>query len=204
MVRDTRKELGGLSWYPTDHIQQRTVKHTDGRGSGNRVGGGRAPTVCLAVHAHVVPDDAMTHAILLGRNGWADFSIRKYVDINENETALTLTAREQRNAENAQRYADWVNNAVGLVEPSSSMAVVAGFAGKRSRIPNAMSWVKIDITNTDGTKAADGMYYIRFNKGWLPREAIVEAGTSEIPFSHTGDQPCLMQPGMKLGTGGAP
>lgn len=37
----------------------------------------RVPTVCLAVYAHVVPDDAMTHAVLLGRDGWADFSLQK-------------------------------------------------------------------------------------------------------------------------------
>ena len=62
---------------------------------------------------------------------------------------------------------------------------------------------KIGITNTDGTVAPEGMYYIRFNKGWLPREALVEAGTSEVPFRHFGDQPCLMQPNMKLGVRGA-
>ena len=127
-------------------------------GEGGIVSGGeRAPTVCLVVHAHIVPDDAMTHAILLGRDGRAYFPIRKYVDINENETVLTFTAREQGNAGNAQRHSDWVNNAVGLVEPRSSTAVVARFAGKRSRIPNAVSWFKIDISNTDGTKATDGM-----------------------------------------------
>ena len=60
-----------------------------------------------------------------------------------------------------QRYSGWVNNAVWLVEPSSSTAVVARFAGKRSGIPNAASWVKIDITNANRTKTADGMYYIR-------------------------------------------
>ena len=38
----------------------------------------------------------------------------------------------------------------------------------------------------------------------VPREAVVEAGTSEIPFRHEGDKPYLMQPGMKLGIGGAP
>ena len=108
-------------------------------GEGGIVSGGkRAPTVCVAVHAHVVPDDAMTHAILLGRDGWADFPIRKYVDMNENETVLTFTAREQGNAKNAQRYSDLVNNAVGIVEPSSSTAVVACFAGNRSRIPSAV------------------------------------------------------------------
>ena len=91
----------------------------------------RGATVCLAVNAHVVRDDAMTHAILLGCDGCVDFPIRKYVDINENETVLTFTAREQRNADNAQRYSDWINNAVELVEPSSSPAVVARFPGKR-------------------------------------------------------------------------
>ena len=100
VVRDTRKEMGGLSWYPTDHIQQSTVKHTDGRGRGNRLGGGRAPKLFLALHAHVVPDNAMTHAMLLGPDGWADFPIRKYVDISKNETVSTSTAREQRNAKN--------------------------------------------------------------------------------------------------------
>ena len=55
----------------------------------------RAPTVCLAVHAHVVPDGAMAHSVLLGRDVWADFPKRKYVDINENETVLTVTSREE-------------------------------------------------------------------------------------------------------------
>ena len=93
---------------------------------------------------------------------------------------------------------------LGLVEPSSSTAVVARFAGKWSRILNAVSLGKNDITNTDCTRAADMMYYIRFNKGWLPRQEVVEAGTSEIICSHTVDQPCILQPGIKLGTGNAP
>ena len=80
---------------------------------------------------------------------------------------------------NTQRFSGWVNNAVRLVEPSSSGTLVNHFSGGRSRIPNALSWVKIGITSTDGTKAVDGMYCTRFNKGWLPREAVVEAGTSE-------------------------
>ena len=84
----------------------------------------------------------MTHAILLGRDELADFPIRKYVDINGNEPVITFTPRKQGNAENAQRYWDWVNAAVGLVEPSSSTAVVARFAGKRSRIPNDVPWGK--------------------------------------------------------------
>ena len=46
VVRDTRKEFGGISRYPTDHIQHSTVKHTDGRGRGDRLGRG-ARADCL-------------------------------------------------------------------------------------------------------------------------------------------------------------
>ena len=146
----------------------------------------------------------MTHAVLLGRDSWAEFPTRKYVDISEKETLVTFTVSESETAENARRYSDWVNSAVGLVETSTKEAVVARFSGKRCRLPSAMAWVKIDITNTDGTAASEGTYYTRFNKGWLPREAIVEAGTSEIPLRHTGNQLCSMTPNMKLGVGGAP
>lgn len=48
------------------------------------------------------------------------------------------------------------------------------------------------------------MYDIRFRGGWLPREAVAEAGTSKIPFRHEGGKPYLKPPGMKLGIGGAP
>ena len=124
----------------------------------------------------------------------------------KNEPLLAFTAREQRNALNVKcsKLIRLGQQCSGLVKPSSSMAVVARFAGTWSRTLNTLSWVKIDITNTYCTKAADGMYYIRFNKGWLPRQAVVEAGTSEIPSRRTGDQLCLMQPGMELGTGVAP
>ena len=57
-------------------------------------GDGRAPTVCLAVHAHVVPDEAMTPAVLLGRNGWADLPVRAYVDIIASQTVVTFTDRD--------------------------------------------------------------------------------------------------------------
>ena len=65
-----------------------------------------------------------------------------------------------------------------------------GFWENRCRLPNAMSWAKFEINNTDGTAAPEGMYYFRFSEGRLPREALVEAGTSEIPFRHLGSTIC--------------
>ncbi|CAM9304430.1 unnamed protein product [Laminaria digitata] len=67
-----------------------------------------------------------------------------------------------------------------------------------------MSWVAVSITNTDGTAAAEGSYYRRYNKEWSPQEAVVEAGTSEIQLKRVNGQAFLMQPNMKLGAGGAP
>ena len=146
----------------------------------------------------------MTYAVVLGRDSWADFPTRTYEGVSKNTTAVTFSVREGGAADNAQKYSEWVNSAVGLVELCKGDTVVARFTGNPCRLPNAMSWVKIEITNTDGTQASDGMYYIRFHKGWLPWKAVVEAGASEIPLRHTGDQSYLLQPNMKLGVGGAP
>ena len=57
-------------------------------------GGSRAPAVGLAVHAHMVPDDALTHAVLLGRDSWADFPTRTFEDVSNTKTAVTFSVRE--------------------------------------------------------------------------------------------------------------
>ena len=50
--------------------------------SGNSGKNGRQPTlpstVCMVVHPHVVPDTAMSTALLLGRESWSHFPVRKY------------------------------------------------------------------------------------------------------------------------------
>ena len=71
-------------------------------------------------------------------------------------------------------------------------------------LPNAISWVQVHLTNIDGTDAAEGLYYIRFGFGsdWLPQEAIVEAGISEIPLQRLNTDGRIVQRGMRLGVGG--
>ena len=64
----------------------------------------RAPTACPAVYVHVMPDEAMKHAICLGRDSWADFPVRHYVDVSPCETAVTFTARESREKQNANVF----------------------------------------------------------------------------------------------------
>ena len=69
-----------------------------------------------------------------------------------------------------------------LGSKENSTQVVVRIANHKYRLPEAMSWVKICLTNIDGTPATQGQYYIRFGPNWFPQEAIVEAGISEIPL----------------------
>ena len=85
------RKWGGIHAIP---LQQGTVEHSVGGGGGITSGCSRAPTVCSAVHAHVVPEDAMTHAVLLGRRSWADFPTRTYEDASNTKTAVTFSVRE--------------------------------------------------------------------------------------------------------------
>ena len=48
----------------------------------------------------------------------------------------------------------------------------------------------------------EGAYYIRFGSEWFPQEAMVEAGTSEIPIKHLHTDSFRVQRGMKLGVVG--
>ena len=48
----------------------------------------------LAVRAHVVPDDVMTHAVLQPCDSWAELSTRTYEDASNTKTAVTFSVRE--------------------------------------------------------------------------------------------------------------
>ena len=81
---------------------------------------GRQPTppssVCMVVNAHVVPDTAMSTAILLGRESWSHFPVRKYRDISNTDTILTFVEPDWDREVTNRRYTQWVNSAVGMIE----------------------------------------------------------------------------------------
>ena len=89
-----------------------------------------------------------------------------------------------------------------MLEGDSDSSVVVRVAGSKNRLPNAMSWVSVALTNADGTAAPTGSYYIRFSSEWFPQEAIVEAGVSQIPLQRLNSENFLIQKNMKLGEGG--
>lgn len=47
-----------------------------------------------------------------------------------------------------------------MVESEATDKTVLCFEDKRRWLPNAMSWVTANLTNTDESSAAEGKYYV--------------------------------------------
>ena len=60
----------------------------------------------------------------------------------------------------------------------------------------------VELRNVDSTAAETGSFYVRFNPGWSPREAIVDAGMSRIPLQKDKDPDRVLRPFEKLGYSG--
>ena len=90
-----------------------------------------------------------------------------------------------------------------MIEEKSGSRVFVRVAGSKYWLPNAISWVRVALTKTDGTTAPAGSYYIRFGEGWFPQEAIVEAGVSEIALKKLNEESFMVHKHMKVGVGGS-
>ena len=88
------RKWGGIHGIPLITSSRVRLNIQMGGEGGIPSGGSRAPAVGLAVHAHMVPDDALTHAVLLGRDSWADFPTRTFEDVSNTKTAVTFSVRE--------------------------------------------------------------------------------------------------------------
>ena len=136
--------------------------------------------VRTVVWAHIVPDRVMSHDLLLGRDSWDHFPVRKYKDTNEDETVVTFTAQDDGSAAGNHRFKKWVDQAIGMIESPADCRFVVRHADKSSMLSEGFTWVRVELRNCDGSAADPGSYYVRFQNGWTPSEAIVDAGLSEI------------------------
>ena len=176
-------------------------------GTGRKTGRQPTPpsTVCMVVHAHVVPDTAMSTALLLGRDSWSHFPIRKYRDVSDTETILTFFESNRDLDTTHQRYTQWIDSAQGMIEGKGTDRVIVRVASHRHRLQDTMSCLKVRLTKMDGTDAAKGSYYVRFGPERFPQEAILailESGVSEIPLQRLNEDGFLVQTGMRLRVGG--
>ena len=52
-------------------------------------------SVQTVVWAHIVPDNIRSYDLLLERDSWDHFPVRKYKETNEDETVVTFTAQDE-------------------------------------------------------------------------------------------------------------
>ena len=72
-----------------------------------------------------------------------------------------------------------------MIESLADCKVVVRYADKSCMLSEGISWLKIDLRNCDRPVVDPVSYYVRFQDGWAPKEAIVETGLSEMPLQWT-------------------
>ena len=69
-----------------------------------------------------------------------------------------------------------------MIESPADCKVVVRYADKFCVLSKGFTWAKVEFRNGDGSAADPGLYYVRFEDGWTPKKAVVDAGSSEIPL----------------------
>ena len=141
--------------------------------------------VRTVVWAHIVPDRVMSYDLLLGRDRWDLFPLRKYRDTNEDEMFVIVTAQDEGSAAGDHRFKKWVDQAIGMIKSPTGCKVDVRHADKSCMLSEGFTLVKGELRNCGGSAADPGSYYVRFQDGWTPKKAIVDAGLSEIPLQWT-------------------
>ena len=70
----------------------------------------------------------MSYDLLLGRDSWDHFPVRKYKDTNEDETVVTFTAQDEGSVADDHRFKKWVDQAIGMIESPADCKVVVRHA----------------------------------------------------------------------------
>ena len=161
-----------------------------------------SPTAQIATFAYLVPEGVMSHDVLLGRNSLSAFPVRKYRDVSATETIVTFVTKE--GVAQQDRFSEWKNNPVGMIEPEGEKQVLVRSVCENHWLPKQISWVAVEVTKTDGTAAEEGLYYASFGEKWFPQEALVQAGKSEIPLQRATGRRHFLRKGDALGSAGPP
>ena len=114
--------------------------------------------VRTVVWAHIVSDRVMSYDLLLGRDSWDHFPVRKYRDTNEEKTVVTFTAQDDGSAAGDHRFKKWVDQAIGIIESPADCKVVVRHADKSCMLSEGFTWVRVELRNWDGSAADPGSY----------------------------------------------
>ena len=79
------------------------------------------------------------------------------------------------------------DQSMGMIEGPADCKVVVRHADKSSMLSGGFTWVKVELRNCDGSAAGPRSNCVRFQDGWTLKEAIVDAGSSEVPLQWADD-----------------
>ena len=100
----------------------------------------------------------MSYNLLLGRDSWDNFCVRKHRKTHECETIVTFTAQVEGSIAGDHRSRKWVDQAIGMIESLADCKVVVRYADTSCVLSERSTWAKVELRNCDGSTADLGLY----------------------------------------------
>ena len=108
----------------------------------------------------------MSYDLLLGRDSWDHFPVRKYRGTqHKDEMVATFTAQDEGSFAGDHRFKKCVYPAIGMIENHADRKVVVRYADKPCMLSEVFTWAKVELRNCDGSAADSVSYYVRFQEG---------------------------------------
>ena len=115
-------------------------------------------SVRTVVWAHIVPYRVMSYDLLLGRDSWGNFPVRKHRKTHESETIVTFKAQDAGSVAGNYRFRKWVDQGIRTIESPADCKVVVRYADKYCMLSEGCTWAKVELRNCDGSTADPGLY----------------------------------------------
>ena len=100
----------------------------------------------------------MSYNLLLWRDSWDNFRVRKHRKTHESETIATFTAQVEGSFADDHRFRKWVDQAIGMIESLADCKVGVRYADKSCVLREGCTWAKAELRNCDGSTADPGLY----------------------------------------------
>ena len=100
----------------------------------------------------------MSYDLLLERDRWGNFPVRKHRKTHESETIVTLKAQDTGSVAGSYRFRKWVDQGIRMIESPADCKVVVRYADKYCMLSEGCTWAKVEPRNCDGSTVDPGLY----------------------------------------------
>ena len=100
----------------------------------------------------------MSYDLLLGRDSWGNFPVRKHRKTHESETIDIFKAQDAGSVAGSYRFRKWVDQGIRMIESPADCIVVVRYADKYCMLGEGCTWAKVELRNGDGSIADPRLY----------------------------------------------